>query len=73
MKETQVLRVQKRGGRKYLYIPFPGQPGADVSGLLPGVQYKIISDVVPEPSSAVLLLSGGALFGLNVMRRKART
>jgi hypothetical protein len=58
------------GNNGYLYIPAAGQPGYDTSGVLPGVQYNIISDAVPEPGSAVLLLSGGALWGLRFVRRK---
>jgi hypothetical protein len=58
------------GNNGYLYTPAAGQPGYDTSGVLPGVHYNIISDVVPEPGSAVLLLIGGALWGLRFMRRK---
>jgi hypothetical protein len=69
---VRVVEIGVEGNNGYLYIPLQGQPGFDVSGLLPEVQYNIISDAVPEPGSAVLLLSGGALLGLNVIRRKLR-
>ena len=52
-----------------LYIPISGQSGYDVSGILPGIRYNIISDV-PEPASATLFLAGASLWLLNRDRRK---
>jgi hypothetical protein len=51
------------------YTPGPGQPGYDTSGVLPGIQYNIISDV-PEPASATLLLAGAGLWLFNAARRR---
>jgi hypothetical protein len=53
------------------YTPMQGQPGFDVSGILPGVSYDIISDV-PEPNAALFLLSGLAICSLNRFRRLRR-
>jgi hypothetical protein len=55
-----------------LYSPAPGQPGFDLSGILPGLSYNIISDI-PEPSSAAILLGAAAVLGFNVIRRRTRS
>ena len=59
--------VGPEGNNGALYIPNPGQPGYDLSGLFPGIKYNIISDV-PEPNAFALAVTGGLLF-LNRVRR----
>jgi hypothetical protein len=65
-----LTEIGPEGNNGAFYLPAAGMPGSDLSGLLPGLGYNIISDVVPEPSSAVLLLSAAAVLGFNVIRRK---
>jgi hypothetical protein len=60
--------VGPEGSNGAVYVPAPGQPGFDLSGLLPGLQYNIVSDV-PEPSALALVwLSVMGLVGIS--RRK---
>jgi hypothetical protein len=63
-----LMEVGSEGNNGVLYIPGPGQPGYDLSGVLPGIRYDIISDI-PEPASATLLLAGVGLWLLNAARR----
>jgi PEP-CTERM motif len=66
-----LYEIGPEGNNGALYVPAPGQPGYDLSGILPGIQYNIISDVpVPEPASATLLLAGAGLWLLNASRRR---
>jgi len=64
-----LYEVGPEGDNGALYIPGPGQPGYDLSGILPGIGYNIISDV-PEPASATLLLAGAGLWLLKSSRRR---
>ena len=64
-----INEVGPEGNNGALYAPLPGQPGYDVSGIFPGIQYNIISDV-PEPASGALVLAGTALWLLKGARRK---
>jgi hypothetical protein len=58
------------GNNGVVYSPLPGQPGSFPAGVVP-VTYRIMSDVIPEPSSIVALLTGmGGLAGLMLRRRK---
>jgi hypothetical protein len=65
-----ITEVGPEGNNGVLYIPQPGQPGFDTSGILPGIQYNIISDAVPEPTAATFLLAGAGLWLFNTARRK---
>ena len=59
------------GNNGALWVPGPGQPGFDASGVLPGLQYNIISDAVPEPNSVVLFLTAAGIWVLHRLRQKA--
>jgi len=69
MSPVVLYEVGPEGNNGVLYIPGPGQPGYDISGILPGIRYNIISDV-PEPGAATLLLAGTSLWLLNSFRRR---
>ena len=58
---TNVVRASEvgpEGNNGFTYAPTAGQPGF-VSGF--NVTYNVISDSVPEPASATLMLVGGGL------------
>src|SRR5207247_2243618 len=59
------------GNNSATYVPPPGAPGFETSGIFPGLTYDFISDV-PEPGSMSLLLAGAALWGLRTLRWKRR-
>ncbi len=63
--------IGPEGNNGVLYIPGPGQPGYDLSGYFPGMQYNIISDV-PEPTVALLLFCGAAVLAGRTIRRRFR-
>src|SRR5262249_27401532 len=50
--------IGPEGNNGALYKPLAGQPGFDPTGVFPGLQYNFISDAVPEPSPAALMLCG---------------
>jgi hypothetical protein len=60
------------GDNGALYTPAAGQPGFDLSGQFPDSQYLILSDV-PEPTSALLLFAGAALWRFQSGGRKSRS
>ena len=64
-----INEVGPEGNNGALYSPVAGQPGFDTSGILPGLQYNIISDV-PEPASVALLLAGPGLWLFRVLHRR---
>jgi hypothetical protein len=64
--------IGPEGNNGALYFPNQGMPGFDQSGQLPGLGYNFISDAVPEPGSAALLVGAAVLLGGNILRRKAR-
>jgi len=61
--------VGPEGNNGAFYLPGPGMPGFDPTGVLPGLQYQFISDV-PEPSSMALLITGAGLLALKLVRSK---
>jgi len=63
--------VGPEGHNGALYTPAPGQPGFDLSGVFPGVQYNIISDV-PEPSSIAVVVGGTGLLICKAIRRRMK-
>lgn len=64
-----LTEVGSEGNNGVLYVPGAGQPGYDLSGVLPGIRYDIVSDV-PEPASTTVLLAGAGLCLLSAARRK---
>jgi len=58
-----VIEVGPEGNNGFSYTPIVGQPGF-VAGAAGPVTYRFLSDTVPEPSTAALLLSGVALIGI---------
>jgi hypothetical protein len=56
-----IIEVGPEGNNGALWAPPPGFAGDDTSGLFPGIQYNIISDI-PEPNSLGLLLIGAAVW-----------
>jgi len=69
-----VFRVETgiEGNNGFFWSPGPGDPGSDLSGILPGLSYNIISDAaVPEPSSMMLVLASAVLVGLHRFCRRS--
>jgi hypothetical protein len=62
-----LTEIGPEGNNGVLYTPGPTDPGFDLTGLLPGLQYNIISDI-PEPSTIALAGLGVAV--LIVFRRR---
>jgi hypothetical protein len=65
-----LAEIGPEGNNGAFYRPLPGQPGYDTSGLLPGLAYNIVSDVVPEPHVAILAMTGGGLLLATRARRR---
>jgi hypothetical protein len=66
-----IMEVGPEGNNGALWTPPPGFAGDDTSGLYPGIQYNIISDI-PEPASVSLLLAGAAVWRIKIKSRLKR-
>ncbi len=62
-----LLENGPEGANGALYFPTPNQPGADLSGILPGLNYVIISDV-PEPHTLAFWMAGAAVLAWRFRR-----
>jgi hypothetical protein len=66
-----IIEAGPEGNNGALWVPSPGFAGADTSGLFPGIQYNIISDI-PEPGALGLLLVGATVWTIKSRPKWAR-